>query len=131
MEQQSTIGRAELEILRYIAAHPSVTVREVADHFAETKGHVRTTILNVMERLREKGFLTRKKVRGIYHYAPKMKERRLLRSLVSDFVQRSLGGSISPFVAYLSEQGKLTEEELNELKEVVRALKAQPREDQK
>jgi predicted transcriptional regulator len=119
------IGRAEMDVLRYIAEHHPVTVRQVADHVSETKGHVRTTVLNVMERLRQKGYLARKKTRGVFHYAPRQPKETLMRSLVSDFVARALGGSLSPFVAYLTQEAKLSEAELGELRTLVQGLDAQ------
>jgi predicted transcriptional regulator len=117
------VGRAELEILHYVQDHHPVTVREVADHFARARGHVRTTILNVMERLRKKGFLARKKVGGIFQYEPRVGKADLLRSLVGDFVEKTLGGSLSPFVAYLSRDANVTPEELADLKRVLSELK--------
>ena len=122
MRRPKNIGRAELEILQYVQEHPPVTVREVADHFAQTKGHVRTTILNVMERLRKKGHLSRKKMNGVFHYQPRLPKAELLGSLVREFIERTLGGSVSPFLAYLVREAKLTEEELRELKQLVRDL---------
>src|SRR5436189_1921615 len=101
MPKGQNIGRGELEILQFVQEHHPITVREVADHFAETKGHVRTTILNVMERLRKKGYLSRRKRNGIFHYQPSVPKAELLKNLVHDFVQRTLGGSVAPFVAYL------------------------------
>ena len=59
MPQRRGIGQAELEILNYIHDHHPATVRQVADHVAATKGHTRTTVLNVMTRLVNKGYLTR------------------------------------------------------------------------
>ena len=99
-QSQPSIGRAEMEILHYITEHHPVTVREVADHVAETKGHVRTTVLNIMERLRKKGHLTRRKVGGLFQYSPRVSKTELMRNLVRDFVSKALGGSVSPFVAY-------------------------------
>ena len=69
-DSQPNIGRAEMEILRYISDHHPVSVREVADHVCASKGQVRTTALNVMERLREKGYLKRRKANGIFQYSP-------------------------------------------------------------
>src|SRR5580704_17583941 len=112
MQEQPNIGRAEMDILRYITDHHPVTVRQVADHVSETKGHVRTTVLNVMERLRQKGYLARKKAGGVFHYSPRLPKEELVRSLVSDFVSRTLGGSLSPFVAFLVHEAKLDEAEL-------------------
>src|SRR5688572_3533409 len=126
--KQQQVGRAELEILHYIQDHRQpVTVRDVADHFAEKHGHVRTTILNVMERLRSKGFLARKKIDGVFHYEPRVGKADLLRSLVRDFVEKTLGGSVSPFVAYLSRDAQISDEELKELREIVKDLKGKDR----
>ncbi|HMJ63730.1 MAG TPA: BlaI/MecI/CopY family transcriptional regulator [Candidatus Binatia bacterium] len=125
--KEQKVGRGELEILHYVQDHHPVTVRDVADHFAESHGHVRTTILNVMERLRKKGFLTRRKVEGVFRYEPRMGKADLLQSLVRDFVEKTLGGSLSPFVAYLSREAKLSEEELKELRELVEELKGKER----
>lgn len=125
--KEQKVGRAELEILHYVQDHHPVTVRDVADRFAESHGHVRTTILNVMERLRKKGFLTRRKAEGVFQYEPRMGKADLLRSLVRDFVEKTLGGSLSPFVAYLSREAKLSDEELKELKQLVGELKGKER----
>ena len=119
---QPNIGRAEMEILHYVTEHHPVTVREVADHVAETKGHVRTTVLNIMERLRKKGYLTRKKAGGIFQYSARLPKGELLRNLVRDFVSKALGGSVSPFVAYLADEAEMSKEEIAELRKVVREL---------
>jgi len=122
MRPKLTIGRAEMEILHYIHDHHPVTVRQVAEEFGESKGLVRTTVLNVMERLRKKGCLVRKQSGGVFHYSPGLAKDDLFRRLVRDFVDKSLGGSLSPFVTYLAEEAKLTDNELTELKQIVRDL---------
>ena len=115
-----------MEILQYINDHHPIAVGEVARHFSRTRGHVRTTVLNVMARLSQKGYLTRRKAGGIYRYSPRFPKGQLLRSLVRDFVHRTLGGSLSPFVAYLAQDADLSAAEVEELKELARELK--PRE---
>ncbi|HVT79443.1 MAG TPA: BlaI/MecI/CopY family transcriptional regulator [Phycisphaerae bacterium] len=116
------IGKAELEILEFIHDHHPATVREVADHLAQSRGLVRTTALNVMNRLVQKGFLTRKKTDGIFQYSPRLPRGTLFRNLIRDFVSETLGGSVSPFVAYLADDARLTEDELAQLRKVVREL---------
>ena len=123
-QRKPSIGRAELKILSYVQDHHPVSVRDVAEHVARTKGHARTTTLNVMTRLYRKGYLTRRKVEGVYSYAPRVPKAQLLRGLVRDFVDRALGGSVSPFVAYLAEDARVSGEELRELKDLVRELDA-------
>ena len=129
MRRPQNIGRAELEILHFVQDHPPVTVREVADYFAQTKGHVRTTILNVMERLRKKGHLSRKKINGVFHYQPSVSKAHLLHALVHDFVEKTLRGSVSPFLAYLVQEGRISDEELRDLKQLVRDLDEQHRQE--
>jgi predicted transcriptional regulator len=122
---REAIGREELQVLRYVADYQPVSVRDVAYHVAATSGKARTTVLTVMERLREKGYLVRRKKGGIYRYSPKRPQADLLRSLVADFVREALGGSISPFVAYLAEEVNLDDEQLRELARLVADLEAQ------
>jgi predicted transcriptional regulator len=125
MSRKPNVGQAEMDILRYIADHHPISVRDVADHIADTKGHVRTTVLNVMERLRKKGYLTRDKVDGLFKYSPSSPKHQMLQGIVGDFVERVLGGSITPFVAYLTERESLSENELGELKELLRCAEEQ------
>lgn len=124
MPPSRSIGQAELEILQYIQDHHPVTVREVAEHISQTKGHVRTTVLNVMVRLCNKGYLHRAKVDGVFQYRPRLAKGELLRRLVRDFVNRALGGSLSPFVAYLAEDARLSGDDLARLRRLVRELDA-------
>src|SRR5215212_8814356 len=102
MSRRVKIGQAQLEILRFIQDHAPATVRQVAEHLSETRGVTRTTVLNVMETLREKGFLTRAPIDGIYHYSPSQSKPQFMREMVREFVSQSLGGSLEPFVAYLA-----------------------------
>ncbi|MHC4178650.1 MAG: BlaI/MecI/CopY family transcriptional regulator [Planctomycetota bacterium] len=120
--RHASLGHAELEILRYVADHHPISVRQVAEHAAETKGLARTTVLTVMERLRKKGFLIRKRIEGVYCYGPKLPKGELLRDLTHDFVQTVLEGSLSPFMAYLAETENLSDKELAKLKQLVRDL---------
>src|SRR3954466_2608090 len=125
MPKAQNIGRAELEILQFVQERHPITVREVADHFAQTKGHVRTTILNVMERLRKKGYLKRQKTAGMFRYSPQQEKTEFLQRMVREFVDKALGGSVTPFVAYLAQKPKISDAELSELKQLVRNLDQQ------
>ena len=119
MTRKPRLGRAEAEVLRFITDRSPSTVRQAADHFTETKGYTKTTILNMMERLRVKGFLVRESVDGLYRYSPSQPAAAMLRDLVRDFVDEMLGGSLEPFAAYLAEKPKVTEAEIARLRETI------------
>ena len=130
MRKPRYFSPAEWELLQYILEHHPITVREVAAQFAQTHGHARTTVLTMMERLREKGYLTRRKVNGVNRYSPSESKPDLLQGLVRDFVQKALGGSVSPFVAYLGKEARLSPSELGELKQLVQEWEAQEQEEE-
>jgi predicted transcriptional regulator len=53
----------------------------------------------------------------------------VLREVVRGFVERTLAGSVSPVVAYLSEEADVNEAELAELRDLVERLEARKREE--
>ena len=116
MPDHPSVGDQELEVLRFVSENGPLSVGEAAKRFGEPRGLARTTVLTVMERLRKKGFLCRTKDGGAYRYAARVPQAEILRGLVENFIEKTLGGSLSPFVAYLSEAKDLSEEELAELR---------------
>ena len=116
------LGEQELEVLRFVTDHAPTSVREVAQAFGEPRGLARTTILTMMERLRKKGFLTRRKADGSFAYSPALAKTELMQNLVQDFVEKTLGGSLTPFVAYLSEARNLNDTQIAELRRLVEEM---------
>jgi predicted transcriptional regulator len=126
--RQPKLGQEEWDILRRVAETAPVSVRDVADHFAETKGLARTTVLTVMERLRTKRFLRRRKSDGVYRYSPSVPLPELAQGMVARFVETRLQGVIAPFLAYLSDSANVSDEELDKLKRLVSELEQQRQE---
>ena len=120
-------GEQELALLTWLAEHPAITVGEVADMYGVPRGLARSTVLTMMERLRKKGHLSRQRVEGIFRYATKAGPEAVLKDAVGTFVSRTLGGSVSPFVAYLSDEADVSPEQLAELEELVARLQTRAR----
>lgn len=125
---EPSIGEQELALLRHIADRAGATVGEAAEDFGAPRGLARSTVLTMMERLRKKGHLSRRMVEGLYRYSARSSSADLLKSAVSRFVERHLGGSVAPFVAYLSEAGALSARERRELEKIVARLDASQKE---
>ena len=121
---ESSIGEQELALLRHIADRGSTTVGEAAEQFGVLRGLARSTVLTMMERLRGKSYLERRLVNGVYRYRARASSADLLRNAVHRFVERNLDGSVSPFLAYLSDAGRLSDAEFEELQEIVARLNA-------
>ena len=126
---EPTIGGQELALLRHIADRGTVTVGEAADEFGASRGLARSTVLTMMERLRRKGYLSRQMAQGVFRYRACASSADLLKEAVQRFVERSLDGSVSPFLAYLSEAAELSERERKDLERIVARLDAAQRRD--
>lgn len=124
---RTPIGEQELALLRHIAVHGPMSVGEAAESFGASRGWARSTVLTVMERLRQKGYLGRRRVDGVYRYASAQGHDELLRGVVGDFVRGALDGSLRPFVGFLAERGDVSDEDLATLEALVERLKARRR----
>jgi predicted transcriptional regulator len=122
-----SIGDQELGLLRFVSDAGRATVAQAVEGFGVPRGLARSTVLTMMERLRKKGHLGRRLVDGVYHYAPRTAHGTAVRQAVRQFVDRTLDGSIAPFVAYLGEREQLTDEELAELEALVARLQGERR----
>lgn len=122
---KATIGDQELALLQHVAERGGATVGEAAEEWGGAQGLARSTVLTMMERLRAKGHLARRQVKGVYRYSSPASSTELMRGVVGSFVEKTLGGSISPFAAYLAETTEVSAEELAELEAVVSKLQSQ------
>ena len=116
------IGDQELALLRDLGTGEAATVAEVVERFGLPRGLARSTVLTMMERLRKKGHLTRRQVDGLYRYAPRTAPADAVQHAVASFVDRTLNGSVTPFVTFLAETHEVSDTELAELEELVAKL---------
>lgn len=121
-EREPTLGNAELRLLNYISENEPVTVREVAESLGVEQGYVRTTVLQMMERLRRKGLLEREKVTGLFRYRTARPKADVVRSVIDRFVRESLNGSLSPLLNYLAESEGLDEADVRHLNRMIEQL---------
>lgn len=126
--RRKSIGDQELALLQYIGEQGEATVGEVAAGFGEARGLARSTVLTMMERLRTKAYLRRKQVDGVYRYAATAGQDAVVQGAVQSFVEKTLQGSVSPFVAWMSQRSEVSDDELAELEALVAKLQSQLKE---
>ncbi len=126
--RRKTIGDQELALLQYIGENEPVSVGEVAAGFGDARGLARSTVLTMMERLRNKAYLQREQIDGMFRYSATAQQEEVVQSAVGSFVEKTLQGSLSPFVAWMSEKAEVSDNELAELEALVARLQSQRRE---
>lgn len=117
--KKKVLGELELAVLNAVWERPGCSVREIALIMSEQRGLARTTILTVMQRLHAKGFLRRRKVGSLFRYTATGEQRQVVSDLIGQFVNKILGGSPAPFLAYLAGAKDLSEEQIAQLREIV------------
>ena len=120
--RKPSIGDQELALLQHLDESGAASVGEVAASFGEPRGLARSTVLTMMERLRGKGYLKRRQLKGLFRYSIATGPGEAMRSAVGSFVEKTLSGSVSPFVAWMSERAEVSETELAELEALVAQL---------
>lgn len=119
---ETTIRRlpdAELDVMQAIwACEPPVSRADINKILKNTHPMALTTLLTVLTRLSEKGFVQIQKEGRSARYIPLITRRDYLAQQSRRFVQTVCGGSLPAFAAALCDSG-LTKEELALLRELL------------
>ena len=110
---------AELEVMQAIwACEAPVARAEIEEILYKTHPMAMTTLLTLLSRLAEKGFVRIEKIGRSSRYTPLVSQEDYLSAQSRSFVRKLCGGSISTFAAALCNSG-LTKEELSQLREML------------
>lgn len=120
------LGEFEMQILRLVWQHQPCAERQISDLVQQQRPVARTTVLKTMQRLEAKGLLARVQGESPVRFRAVQDEEHLVPTLVDRFVQRVLGGSPGPLLAYFADSGKLSEKDLKTLQAIARKIASTP-----
>ena len=110
---------AEQEVMQAIWACTAPVARtDIEEILYKTHPMAMTTLLTLLTRLGEKGFITIEKNGRRSYYTPCVSQEEYLATQSRTFVDKLCGGSMSMFAAALCNSG-LTKEELAELRDML------------
>ncbi len=99
----------------------TATVRDVYEALLAERRIAYTTVMTMMNVLVEKGHLQRSKTgSGAYSYSPTKQRLEVERSMIHEFLGRVFDGSAKPLLVQLVKDEKLSREDLEEIKTLVR-----------
>jgi len=114
---------AELEIMQAVWDCGSFAPRaEIERRMAEVRPLAQTTLLTVLTRLAEKGFLRVEKAGRSSVYIPQITREEYQAGQSRRFIEQMFSGSIPAFASALSASG-LSREELDELRQLLKENK--------
>lgn len=119
MKEIKRLPESELEIMQIIWKNPvPVSRMTIEDALQKIHPLAPTTILTLLTRLCEKGFLSLEKDGRTNLYTPLVSERDYLAAESRSFLDRLFGGSVAGFATALCDSG-ITKEELEELRRLL------------
>jgi predicted transcriptional regulator len=95
----------ELECLSVLWPMGEGTVRDIHRALAASRPRAYTTVLTIMDRLEQKGIVTRRKVGKAFHYRARLSADEARLKAVEKIVEGFFDGSPEALAAHLSSQG--------------------------
>ena len=118
--RESDLGTAELEVLKALWERRRATVRQVLNQLHEQgRGVAYTTVLTVLTRLEQKGFVTSDKSGMAYVYRPTVTRAKVTKSRLRSLIEQLYDGAAGPLVLQLMREKKFSADEIAELQKLI------------
>jgi len=113
----------ETEILRLVWELNEATVQQIRNQLPSDRSLAYNTVQTLLCRLEQKGYL-KHRLKGRAHvFSALVKPREVIKTTVRDFLGMLFGGDPKPLVQFLAEDGKLDEEDIKRLREMIKKKK--------
>jgi predicted transcriptional regulator len=125
VKPEGTLTGAQLEIMEAVWAggRRGVTVAEIRDHVSRSRQVARTTVLTLVRRLQQRGWLVRKKEGRSHRYFASRSRELATGRLAAQFVDEFFGGSAADLVMSLLGTNRIGPEELERLRDALAEAK--------
>lgn len=122
-EQEGTLTAAQFEILRLIwDSESGMSIAEIWAAVRDSRKVSRTTVLNLVDRLEKRKWLSREKAGGVYRYRARVDRADTESQLATEFVGEFFDGSPSSFVLSLLGSKRIDQSEVSRLKALLDEL---------
>lgn len=118
----SKLGETELEVLNIMWDLGSASVSDVRERILENRDIAYTTVMTVMRKLADKGYLSFTEDGKSYVYSPEIPADKVRGSLLRDLLARVFQGSHQELVRTLVAEEDLTGEQMAELRRLIENL---------
>lgn len=131
MRKPPPISEAEWEVMSVVWESSPRTASEVADALCDRMQWHPKTVKTLLGRLVRKGVLRYRQEGNRYLYRPAIPRERYVRQESQSFVDRVFGGLATPMLLHFVKHSELTEDEIEELREVLEQKKKETADDER
>lgn len=122
MVDRPGLSKGEMEVARTLWSLGKATVREVHDEISKNKKIDFSTVQTYLRRLESKGYAKTTLSGRTRVYSAKVRPVTVIRETVNDLVDRLFGGEAMPLMRHLIEDGRVSEDEIDQLKNLIDRL---------
>ena len=101
------------------ATDDGATVTDIWEAVAKSRDVARTTILNLVDRLEKRGWLSRRKVAGVFRYTPTVDRDTASAHVAGEFVDAFFSGSATELVMSLLGSKRISKGEVEQLRAIL------------
>ena len=116
-----SISQSEAEVLHVLWKKSPQDGKQIAENI-NNKSWSFVTVKTLINRLLKKGFLSYEKQGRAFLYSPTISEEDYLKRENKQFLNRLYGGSLSGLFASFSEQEKISQKELEDIKAIIKQM---------
>ena len=121
--KQQTLTKSETQVMNILwNMGRGACVADILERYSEPRPAY-TTVATFLKILEQKGFVEHRKGSGkLLIYSPLLTRERYQRQVMTDVKDTLFGGSGVKLVSFFAQQEQLSEEELNEIKQIINSL---------
>ncbi|WP_263786733.1 BlaI/MecI/CopY family transcriptional regulator [Salinibacter grassmerensis] len=116
------LGETEMEVLHHVWDLGEATVADVRERILEDRDVAYTTVMTVLKKLAEKGYLDYHKEGRSYVYKSAQEQDAVQHSLLRRLMEKVFRGSPSALVQTLVQREDLSDDEREEIRALINAL---------
>jgi BlaI family penicillinase repressor len=123
MTQTPVISESEWKVMKVLWGKSPLTAMDIINALADTEDWHPNTVKTLLSRLHKKKALGVEKQKNLYLYRPLVSEAECVKTESDSFLHRVFGGSVKPLLVHFVEQQRLSSEEVDELRKILREKK--------
>ena len=120
MLKHKFLTRVELDYMKVLWRKGQLSVQEMQDALPLKKRTRYTTIMTMLRRMEEKGYVAHEERNRAYYYYPVLSEQDVKRNAIRTVLRNIFDGKPAELVLNLVKDEKLSDEEIKKIKEIIK-----------
>lgn len=121
----------EMQVLTVLWGQGPATVRQILERLPDGKQRAYTTVLTVMQGMSRKGLVTHTQEGPAHLYHPAVQRDEVVRPVMRTLLQNVFGGDPSKVVQALLDSTQVSEDEMNQIRELIQTASPESGKDER